>query len=274
MSEASGGPAALKTGDLVLLDYEIWADGADHADLVDTTRDDVARKADAKIPEGQTLEPRPHLVGGEYFPKGIEDSLVGAKVGEVVKKEFAPAEAFGERDPKLIELFSRNEIARLPEMRKEDAELGLGTVLTIRGRRGRVVTLTAGRIRVDFNPELAGRRIRAELKPLKLIDGAVDRARAVVELTYGHGKDFDVSVKEGIVTLKVPERTKFDLSWAVAKPRLIEQLRAHLTPKAIHIVEEYVTPAAGGGGTTPAPAKGASGAKAKAPAPPAKDASG
>ncbi len=245
MPEASSEAAGVKNGDLVLLDYELWAEGPEGAELVDTSRPEVADRAKAKLPAGTVIEPRAHRIGGEYFPRGIEEALVGRKIGEVVKKEFAPAEAFGERDPKLIELFSRNEIARLPEMRKEDAELGLGTVLTIRGRRGRVVTITAGRIRVDFNPELAGRKVRGEFKVVQRIEGKDEEARAIVDLTYGRGREFEVSHREGVITLKLPERAKFDLAWAVAKPRVIEELRSQLKPKAIHLLEEYVTPAAG-----------------------------
>ena len=111
------------------------------------------------MPEGAKLEPKPHLVGGDYFPTGIENALIGAKLDESIRREFPPGEAFGERDPKLIELFSMHEISRLPEMRRDDAELNLGTILTIKGRRGRVVTLTAARVRVDFNPPFAEPKI-------------------------------------------------------------------------------------------------------------------
>jgi FKBP-type peptidyl-prolyl cis-trans isomerase 2 len=258
MPESHADTAPLKAGDLVLLDYELWAEGPDHPELVDTTREEVARKAEAKLPEGHRFQAQPHLIGGEFFPAGIEAALVGARLEEDVRKEFAPGEAFGERDPKLIELFSRERIARLPEMRREDAELHIGTALTIDGRRGRVTLLTAGRVRVDFNPELAGRKIRGEFKALKRIEAPVERATAVIDLTYGHGQEFDVKVHDGIVTLKVPERTKFDFAWTVAKPRLIDQMRSRLAPKAIHIVEEYVTPAAGekAEGAAHAPASG------------------
>ena len=238
---ATDGPA-LKSGEIVLLDYEIWAEGTEKRELVDTTREEVAQNAHVTLPEGTHLAPRPHLIGGDYFPAGIENALVGAQVGATVTREFTPGEAFGERDPKLIELFSMHEIARLPEMRRDDAQLDVGTILTIKGRRGRVVTLTAARVRVDFNPPFAGRKIRAELKPLERIEGPVDEARALIELTYGHGKEFDVKHHQGILTLKVPERTKFDFAWMASKPRLIDRLRTQLKPKSIHIVEEYVTP--------------------------------
>lgn len=240
-AEASGPTAS---GDLVLLDYELWAEGPTKTDLIDTTREEVAQKAELKLPEGHKWGPKAHLVGGDYFPGGVENALLGQKVGEEWTKEFAPADAFGERDPKLIELFSMHEISRLPEMRREDAELDVGTVLTIGGRRGRVVSLTAARVRVDFNPPFAGRKLHGTFKVVSKVADPVERALAILDLTYGRGSEFKVEVEKGVVTVHVPDRSKFDFAWAAAKPRVIEQLRSHLKPTSIRLVEEFVTPVA------------------------------
>ena len=134
-SKEGAADAAAKAGDLVRLDYDLWAELADRKELIDTTHEEVAQAASVKAPPGRPWGPRPHEIGGEDFPAGIETALVGLKVGDEVEREFAPGEAFGERDPNLIELFTMHEIERLPEMRKEDAHLDLGTVLTINGRR-------------------------------------------------------------------------------------------------------------------------------------------
>ena len=232
-----------KSGELVLLDYELWAEGAGKTELVDTTREEVAQTAKITVPEGHKFGPHAHLLGGDYFPGGIEAALVGAKIGAEFEKEFAPADAFGERDPKLIELFSMHEISRLPEMRREDAHLDLGTVLTIEGRRGRVVTLTAARVRVDFNPPFAGRKVRAKFKILERVQEPAAQAKAIVDLTYGRGDEFKVDIHDNVVTLHVPDRSKFDFAWAAAKPRVIDQIRSQLKPQSIRLVEEYVTPA-------------------------------
>jgi FKBP-type peptidyl-prolyl cis-trans isomerase 2 len=231
-----------KSGELVHLDYDLWAEGGGRTDLIDTTHAEVAQEAKVSVPEGQHWGPRPHLVGGEYFPSGIEASLVGLKVGEEVEREFAPADAFGERDPNLIELFSMHEIQRLPEMRREDAHLDVGTVLTIEGRRGRVVTLTAARVRVDFNPPFAGRKVRGKFKVLDRITEPAEKVRSILELQYGRGAEFQIEANDKSITLRIPERSKFDISWMAAKPRVVERLRTQLHPETIRIVEEYVTP--------------------------------
>jgi len=241
--EAHHAPAARVTekGDLVRLEFELWTELGGKAELLDTTVEELAQKENAKT-EGRTWGPRPHEVGGEYFPAGIENSLIGVAVGDEVNREYAPTDAFGERDPNLIELFSMHQVERLPEMRREDARLDIGTQLTIEGRRGRVVSLTAARVRVDFNPPFAGRKVRGKFKVVERITEPAEQALAVIELQYGRSSEFHVEVHEKTLTVKVPDRTKFDIAWMAAKPRVIDRLRTYLHPHTIRVVEEYVTP--------------------------------
>jgi FKBP-type peptidyl-prolyl cis-trans isomerase 2 len=235
---------ALKTGELVELDYELWSTApTGEPELIDTTREEVATRANLRG-EGRTYGPRPHQIGGEYFPSGIENVLATAGVGHELTHEFPPGEAFGERDPKLIELFSMHEISRLPEMRRDDADLSIGTVLTINGRRGRVVSMTAARVRVDFNPPLAGRTIKGTFKVLKEIRDPAEQVRGLIDIHYGRGKEFQVEVKGHTVTVTLPDRSKFDFAWMAAKPRIVERIRSQLKPQTIQFIEEYVTPAA------------------------------
>ncbi len=240
--EGARTPAPTEAGDLVRLDFDLWAEGGGKTELLDTTREEVAQEANVPKVEGRTWGPRPHEIGGDFFPGGIENSLVGLTVGEEVTREFAPADAFGERDPNLIELFTMHEIERLPEMRREDAHLDLGTVLTINGRRGRVVTLTAARVRVDFNPPFAGRKVKGRFLATERITDATEQIRAIVELQYGRSKEFKVETDGKTISLQVPDVSRYDLRWINAKPRVVDRLRQKLHPHAVRIVEEYVTP--------------------------------
>jgi FKBP-type peptidyl-prolyl cis-trans isomerase SlyD len=239
------GSGTVSSGEIVELDYELWSDvPGGEPELIDTTRESAAAKTSWKAPEGHTFGARPHLVGGEFFPSGIESALVGAKVGKEFTKEFPPAEAFGEKDPKLIELFSMHEISRLPEMRREDSDLNIGTVLTIHGRRGRVVSMTAARVRMDFNPAFSGRKIRGTFEVVKVVKEPADQVRGILEIQYGRGKEFQVEVKGKEITIQVPDRSKFDIAWLATKPRVIERIRSQLKPHSIQIIEEYLTPTA------------------------------
>lgn len=244
MTTSSGAGSAVKAGDLVRLDYELWNETGGKQDLLETTREEVAQKAKWSAPTGFAFGPRAHLIAGEYFPAGIEATIAKAKVGEEFEQQFLPAEAFGERDPKLIELFSMHEIERLPEMRRDDAHLDIGTVLTIRGRPGRVASLTAARVRVDFNPSLAGRTVRGKFQIVEPIHGNSDQVRALVDVLYGRGAEFRVETHEKTITIHVPDRAKLDVAWFADKPRIVQRIRERLHPETIRVVEEYVTPKA------------------------------
>ncbi|MGI0054254.1 MAG: FKBP-type peptidyl-prolyl cis-trans isomerase [Thermoplasmata archaeon] len=251
MTSHPAGPTV--NGELARLEFELWAESVGKSELIGTSREEVAQEALGQIPAGRKFGPRAHLLGGSFFPNGIEQSLIGAPIGEEITKEFAPADAFGERDPKLIELFSMHEVERLPEMRREDAHLDIGTVLSIRGREGRVVTLTQARVRVDFNPPFAGRKVRGKFRFTERITEPVDQVRALIEIEYGRAQEFHVELHEHVVTVKVPDRAKFDPAWFTDKPRIVDRVRTQLHPKSIKFVEEYVTPVAEKGDADAAP---------------------
>jgi FKBP-type peptidyl-prolyl cis-trans isomerase 2 len=272
--ESSKSADTAQSGQLVRLEYDLWAEGGGRTDLIDTTHEEVAQGANVPASSGEVWGPRPHLIGGDYFPGGIESALVGLPVGTELEKEFSPTDAFGERDPNLIELFSMHEISRLPEMRREDAHLDVGTVLTIEGRRGRVVTLTQARVRVDFNPAYAGRKVRGKFLVTEVISEPVDQVRAILDLQYGLGAEFQVAIHDKVVTLTVPDRSKFDINWIAAKPRVIDQIRTQLSPRSVKVVEEYVTPAPEKAEKAAAPEKASEGEKAEKAAAPEKASEG
>jgi hypothetical protein len=78
---------------------------------------------------------------------------------------------------------------------------------------------------------------------LSKIAEPVEQARALIDLTYGRGSEFKVEIHDGVVSIMVPDRSKFDFAWAAAKPRVIDQIRTHLKPQSIRLVEEFLTPA-------------------------------
>ena len=106
------------------------------------------------------------------------------------------------------------------------------------------MTLTAARVRVDFNPPLSGRKVRGKFRIAERIVEPAEQARALVELQYGFGSEFHVEHREKTFTIKVPDRTKFDPYWFAAKARIVEKLRKQLHPETIRFQEEWVTPVA------------------------------
>jgi len=100
-----------------------------------------------------------HGSGADLFPK-IEQALEGRNVGDRVMVTLTPADAFGDRDPKLT--FTDDLENALPELRRVGAEFeaqnakGESIVLT-------VTRIENGKITVDANHPLAGQTITFEV---------------------------------------------------------------------------------------------------------------
>ena len=80
---------------------------------------------------------------------------IGAEVLTLAREDDREAAALaGDRDPKLIETIS------MAEFKKGDVNPTPGLPINFKGRAGTVVTVGAGRVRVDFNSPLAGKRLK------------------------------------------------------------------------------------------------------------------
>ena len=103
--------------------------------------------------------------------------------------------------------------------------------------------MTPGRVRVDFNPPLAGKTLRYKFTIKEVVADPAAKVKTLVELNYGQGKadGFEVEAKGDLFTIKLPDACKYDSRWFVAKYRLVADLRAHAGAKTIRFVEEYTT---------------------------------
>jgi FKBP-type peptidyl-prolyl cis-trans isomerase SlyD len=114
-----------------------------------------------------------HGSGTDLFPK-IEQALEGRAVGDRVAVQLTPADAFGDRDPKLS--FTDDIENAPPELRRVGAEFeaqnakGESIVLT-------VTRIEGDRITVDANHPLAGQNISFEVTVQDIRDATPEEIR-------------------------------------------------------------------------------------------------
>jgi FKBP-type peptidyl-prolyl cis-trans isomerase 2 len=145
------------------------------------------------------VETKPFVfcLGEGMFVKGVDNFLVGRSVGEYLIS-LSPDEAFGKRDPKLIQM--------VPLKNFKDSNLNPipGSIFNFDGRIAKVLTVTSGRVVVDFNNPLAGKSVEYDVKVLRKIENQDEKVKALNEFFLG-SQEFKFSVNEKKVSIEIPK---------------------------------------------------------------------
>jgi FKBP-type peptidyl-prolyl cis-trans isomerase 2 len=111
---------------------------------------------------GSEEEPKPFIfcLGEGMFLKGIDDFLIGKEIGSY-NIELSPENAFGPRVGNLVQTIPSRIFA---EQKINPVQ---GAVFNFDGRLAKVLSVSGGRIMVDFNHPLAGKVLIYDIKILK-----------------------------------------------------------------------------------------------------------
>lgn len=224
----------MEKGSIVRVEYDAWADG----ELFDTTSAETA-KAHNKYHEDAYYGPLPMIVGAGRVVPGFDAALLDAQVGDEREVDIPPERAFGPRDPAKLETI------RVQEFLKREVEPEPGMRVEWEGKgRGTVVSVTAGRVRVDFNPPLSGKTLKYKFKVLEKLDQPEAKVKAILDNDYGYGKgdSFQAQVDGETVALTLPDSCKFDPRWQAMKYVVLADLRRFAGFTKVRFVEEYEPP--------------------------------
>lgn len=267
---------SMDKGTIVLIDYEAWALGAAGGkdELIDTSRKAVA-EANSLPAEEREFTPMPTVVGAGRWFGPVEKSLSEAVVGKEYEVAIEPQDAYGERNEKNIEVHSLSEVMRAPEFKKGDTMPGPGMPVTLRNRTGTILRMAAGRVRVDFNPRYAGRRLKYRYTVISAAKDLKEKAEHILAMNYPSA-GFTISVSGTDVTVAAPSSAALDLRWFAVKKRFTDELREHCGAGVVRITEEYAPSqtasdasrrGAASGDAAPPPPAAEPAAAAPAPAP-------
>jgi len=215
-------------GDLVYVDYDAFF--ADSGKLFDTTMAESAKSA-GFFDEKFDYAPEPILLGSGKVFEALEKALENAVVGKETEIKLEFADAAGARDPKLVELHS------MKEFYKQEVNPYPGLEVQLGNRRGTVMSVGAGRVKVDFNNPLAGKDLLYKFTVKEIVEDKIEKAKAVVKMSVGTSEGFEFTITDDKVTVILPELTKFDQSWQVARFRVVADLRKVADVETIEFVE-------------------------------------
>jgi len=146
---------AVNKGDFIMVEMTGRAD--ETGEIIETTDEELARE-EGVYDEGRTYGPKLVIVGDGYVLRGLDQQLPGVPFDEETDIEIPAAEAFGERDPANVQTIPYR------MLRSKGVNPVLGAELEIDGKQAIVRSVGAGRVQVDYNHPLAGRKIVYKLK--------------------------------------------------------------------------------------------------------------
>ncbi len=196
---------AVKEGDFIRLEYT--GKVQETGNVFDTTDENVAEEAGIKL-DSKSYGAIPIIVGGGHVLKGLDEALIGMEEGEEKTVEITPEEGFGLRDPKLLQLIP------MGEFKKQGMKPEVGMAITSDGVTGIIRSVSGGRVRVDFNHELAGKNLEYHIRVVKEIEDDIDKVKSMIELHYSapniDSDKHDIQIVDGVVRIAMDEMAKFD----------------------------------------------------------------
>ncbi|CAB49667.1 FKBP-type peptidyl-prolyl cis-trans isomerase [Pyrococcus abyssi] len=165
-------------GDVIRINYTGRV--KETGEIFDTTYEDVAKEAGIYNPKG-VYGPVPIAVGAGHVIPGLDKRLIGLEVGKKYTIEVPPEEGFGLRDPKLIKVFTIGQFKKQGIIPFPGLEVEV-TTESGRKMKGRIITVSGGRVRVDFNHPLAGKTLVYEVEIVEKIEDPIEKIKALIEL--------------------------------------------------------------------------------------------
>lgn len=147
----------------------------------------------------EQAKPFAFAIGQDMFLKGIDDFLINKEIEKIpaeFKINLTPENAFGKRNPKAVQLmpikiFHQHQINPIP-----------GVPFNFDGRVGKVLSVSGGRVIVDFNSPLAGKDVVYEIKILKKIEDQEEKVKSFLNFLFKTDKiPFKIEGKKLILEL-------------------------------------------------------------------------
>lgn len=222
----------LQKGDYILLDYTIRT--KDDGKIVETTSEDKAKEANIYDPN-EVYGPRLIVLGETKIFEPLEEALLKSDEGSEITIEIPPEKAFGLRDQNKVKVVSIKEFYRAGRLPR------VGDVVEYNNQRARVVSVSSGRVILDFNHPLAGKAIIVNAKVVKKLTSDEDKIREIVRqyLPKIETSKIEAKHENNQVTVKLPPEVLFIENIGTVKFRIAEELARRFSDvKKIIFIEE------------------------------------
>lgn len=171
---------------------EIEFTGKADDNIFDTTDKKQAEEIGIENPEN--IKPMIISVGNKMILEGLDNDLEGKELGKTYTIHLEPEKAFGKRNPQLLKTHG------LSSFRKNNINPYPGMSLQLDNSIAKVLSVSGGRVTIDFNNPLAGKDIYYEYKVTKKITDNTEKINAFQDFFFRQRFEFELNDKK--VTFK------------------------------------------------------------------------
>ena len=179
-------------GSLILVDYD--ARIADADTVFETTNEETAKKNSIYDPD---VKYGPKLVSIEEtnYPvlPGFGRELAKMSVGVSNTITIKPDDGWGQRDPRKVRTYPSR------KLENDSEQYSVGDTVTIDEKKGTILYIGSGRVKIDFNHALAGKTLVYDAKVIEHLKTPSDMARIILNTRLGSDSaDFNLEESESL----------------------------------------------------------------------------
>ncbi len=175
----------IKKNDFIEIEFTGLANG----EIFDTTNKKDAEKMGI---EPTKIKPLTISVGNQMILQGLDEDLEGKETGKEYSIHILPEKAFGKRDPSMIKTYG------LSHFTKQNINPYPGMALQLDNTIAKVLSVSGGRVTMDFNNPIAGKEVDYKYKINKIITENKEKINALQDFFFKQRFEFQLKDKKVI----------------------------------------------------------------------------
>lgn len=145
------------------------------------------------------VKPLVYCLGEGMFLQGIDEQLIGKEIGKH-KIELAFDKAFGKRDSQFVKMVP------MKVFMEHKVRPVQGMMMNFDGRAGKILSVSGGRVLIDFNHPLAGKDLIYEIDVKRKVEGINEKIKAFNDFIFRRDFNFEVKGKKAIYKISEKDR--------------------------------------------------------------------
>lgn len=144
-------------------------------------------------------KPLVFCLGEGMFLKSIDNFLVDKPETKASYEiELLPENAFGKRNPQFVQMIP------LKAFRESNANPVPGMMFNMDGRIAKILSVSGGRVMVDFNNPLAGKTVVYKIHVIRKVEDLNEKIKSIIEFLFRRQFKFEVKEEKLILEVEKP----------------------------------------------------------------------